>query len=112
VKRFAAILSAVLLVYAQFVPAQAVASCAGPAMNCSGACRQMPCCAAKPSSNPQPSPAVPAQSSAQNQISLFAPSVVAWTLPENLTGSKKIVSASPLPVMAAPLYARNCALLL
>jgi hypothetical protein len=111
-KRFTAILFAVLLVWAQFAPAQVMASCARPAMNCSGACRQMPCCAAKPAANSQPSPAVPVQSNAQNQISLLAPNVVAWILPKNSTDSKFSVFASPLPVMAAPLYARNCALLL
>jgi hypothetical protein len=112
VKRFAAILSVVLLVRALFVPAPAMAACAGPAMNCSDACRQMPCCAAKPAANPQSSPAVPPQPNSQNQISLLAPGVVAWTLPENSTGSKISVSASPLLTMAAPLYSRNCALLL
>jgi hypothetical protein len=112
VKRFAAILSAVLLVWAQFAPAQATAACVKPAMNCSDACRQMPCCAARPSSDSQPAPAVPAQSGAQNQISLLAPAVVSWILPENPANSFSSASVSPLTAMAAPLYTRNCSLLL
>jgi hypothetical protein len=112
VKRFAAILSVVLLVWAQFAPAQAKVACAKPMMNCSGACRQMPCCAAKPVSDPQPAPAIPAQSGAQNQISLLVPSIAAWTLPETPANSFSSVSVSPLLAPTAPLYARNCSLLL
>jgi hypothetical protein len=112
VKRFAAILFAVLLVWAQFAPAQASVACAKPAMDCSDACRQMPCCAAKPSSDSQPAPAVPAQASAQNQISLLAPGIVVWILPENFVSPAPSISASPLLAMVAPLYARNCSLLL
>jgi hypothetical protein len=112
VKRFAAILFAVMLVWAQFAPAQASVACAKPAMDCSDACRQMPCCAAKPSSDSQPAPAVPAQSGAQNQSSLLAPNIVAWILPENFASPTSSVSALPVLAMAAPLYARNCSLLL
>jgi hypothetical protein len=111
VKSLTAILFAVLLVLGQFAPASASPACAKPAMNCGGACG-MDCCAAKPASNPQPAPAIPAQSGAQNQISLLAPSIVTLTLPENPSNPFSSMSASPLLAMAAPLYARNCSLLL
>jgi hypothetical protein len=111
VKRFFAILSAALLVWMQFSTAQATAACARPAMSCSDACRQMPCCAAKPVSGSQSVPAVPTQSNAQNQILFPAPSLVIWNLPQSPASLISFVSAPP-PVMAAPLYARNCSLLL
>jgi hypothetical protein len=115
VKQLTAILFSMLLVWMQIASISVSASpvCVKPAMgNCAACCDQMACCATKPASHPQPSPAVPTQSNAQNQISLLAPSVVAWILPENPTSSKFSVSTSPLLTMAAPLYERNCALLL
>jgi hypothetical protein len=115
VKQLTAILFSMLLVWMQIAPASVPVSpvCVKPAMdNCADCCDRMACCATKPTSNPQPSPAVPTQPNAQNQISLLAPSVVAWILPKNPTSSKFSVSASPLLTMAAPLYERNCALLL
>ena len=53
-----------------------------------------------------------AQSDAQNQISLLAPSVVAWNLPQSPASLVSSVFTSPLLTMAAPLYAWNCSLLL
>jgi hypothetical protein len=112
VKQLTAILFSLLLVMGQFAPAQASAACAKPAMNCDGDCDKMDCCAAKPISNPQPVPAVPAQSNAQNQISLFVPSVVTWNLPQSSASLVSPASASPLMAVATPIYARNCSLLL
>jgi hypothetical protein len=113
VKSLTAILSVLLLVLAQFAPAQTTVACANPAMHCSAACRQMPCCAVKTASGSQRAPAVPAsKTGAQNQMSLPAPVVVLWTLPENFTVSFASVATTPLTAMAAPLYARNCSLLL
>jgi len=112
VKSLSAILSVLLLVLVQFAPAQVTVSCA-TAMHCSAACRQMPCCAAKTASGSQRAPAVPAsKTGAQNQMSLPAPVVVLWTLPDNFTVSFASVATAPLTAMAAPLYARNCSLLL
>jgi hypothetical protein len=114
VKQLIAILFSVVLVWMQVAPAPISASavCVKPAMgNCADCCDRMACCA-KPTSNPQPAPAVPTQSNAQNQISLLAPSVVAWNLPQSPVSLVSSVSASPLMAMAAPLYARNCSLLL
>jgi hypothetical protein len=112
VKQLIAILFSVLLVWTPFVPAQALATCTKPAMNCCGQNCHMPCCAGKNSSDSQSAPAVPRPSTAQNQISLLAPSVVAWNLPQAPASFVSSASASPLLAMAAPLYARNCSLLL
>jgi hypothetical protein len=113
VKKLFAILFSVLLVWMQIAPVSVSAVCVKPAMgNCADCCGRMGCCAAKPASNSQPAPAVPTQSNAQNQISLLAPSVVAWNLPQSPACLVSSASASPLLAMAAPLYARNCSLLL
>jgi hypothetical protein len=115
VKQLTAILFSVILMWMQVASAPVPASpaCVNPAMgSCTACCDRMACCATKTTSNSHPSPAVPTQSKAQNQISLLAPSVVAWTLPENSTVSKSSASALPLLTMTAPLYERNCALLL
>lgn len=115
VKRLTAILFSVLVVWMQFAPApvSALPTCVKPAMgNCADCCDRMACCLAKPTSNSQPTPAIPAQSNLQNQISLLAPSVVVWNLPQSPASLISSVSASPLMAMAVPLYERNCTLLL
>jgi hypothetical protein len=113
VKQLTAILFSVLLVWMQIAPISASPVCVKPAMgNCADCCGRMDCCAAKPASKPQPAPAVPTQSNTQNQISLLAPSVVAWNLPQSPASLVSSVSASPLLAVAAPLYAWNCSLLL
>jgi hypothetical protein len=115
VKLLSAILFSVLVGWMQISSATALASsvCVKPDMgNCADACGQMDCCAAKPASHPQPAPAVPAQSSTQNQISLLAPPVIAWNLPQSPASLVSSTSASTLLAVAAPLYARNCSLLL
>jgi hypothetical protein len=113
VKKLSAILFSVLLVWMQIAPASESVVCVKPAMgNCADCCDRMACCAAKPSTNSQPTPVVPTQSNAQNQISLLASSVVVWNLPQTSASVVSSASASPLLVSAAPLYARNCSLLL
>jgi hypothetical protein len=112
VKKLSAIIFSLVLVLAQFAPMQTASACAKPAMNCSDACRQMPCCAAKNSSDSQRAPAIPAQPNFQNQIPFLVPSVAAWILPENFANLFSSISKSSLMATVAPLYARNCALLL
>jgi hypothetical protein len=113
VKLLIAILCSVLLVWTPFAPAQALPACAKPAMNCGGAGCHMPCCAAKNSSNPQSQPAVPAQKvGAPGSITLLAPNVAAWILPESPAASISPVAASPLTAARAALYARDCARLI
>jgi hypothetical protein len=119
VKQLSAILFSVLLVWMQIAPLSAVASTSPccqkvPMDNCATSCGDADCCVAHPSSDSKPAPAVPAQSNAQIQIqiSLLTPAVVIWTLPENESGSFSSTATSPLTRASAPLYARNCALLL
>jgi hypothetical protein len=117
VKQLTAILFSALLVWVQTVPLLAVASmspcCQKTTMdNCAGSCSGADCCVAHPSPDSKPAPAIPAQINAQNQISLLAPSVVAWILPQSFASLISSVSALPLLAVTAPLYARNCSLLL
>jgi hypothetical protein len=116
VKQLTAILFSVLLVWTQIAPtpvcATASSDCPKAAAACAAVCGQMDCCVTHPNSGPQPAPAVPTQSSVQNQISLLAPAIVAWTLPENPARVISSVAALPLMATGTPLYARNCTLLL
>jgi hypothetical protein len=116
VKHLTAILFSVVLVWMQVAstPVSSLAVCEKPAMgNCAACCDRVACCTAKPASNSQPAaPAIPTQSSVQNQISLLAPAIVAWTLPENPANTISSVTALPLMATGTPLYARNCTLLL
>jgi hypothetical protein len=115
VKQLTAILSSVLLVWMQVASAPVPASpaCVKPAMgNCADCCKHTACCATKPASNSQPAPVIPTQSNAQNQVSLPAPAIVAWTLPENPVNTISSTTMSPLMATGTPLYAWNCTLLL
>jgi hypothetical protein len=67
---------------------------------------------AKPVSDPQPAPAVPAQTASQNQISLPAPATVVWLLPNHPANPFASASVSPLAATGIPLYTRNCTLLI
>jgi hypothetical protein len=69
------------------------------------------CCVAKPDSDSQPAPVIPAQT-AQNQISFLTPAMVAWLLPSHEVNLISSASVSPLMATGTPLYERNCSLLL
>jgi hypothetical protein len=112
VKRFFAILFSVLLVGAQFTPALAMPMACGKPFVSADACSQMACCMAKPVSDPQPTPAVPAQTASQNQISLLAPAKVIWLLPNHPANPFSSASVSPFAATGIPLYTRNCTLLI
>jgi hypothetical protein len=113
-KHWCAILFSMLLAWSPYAPAQALPDCAKSKMaSCDMPCCQKNCSMTQGSCGSQPAPAVPAQKTgAQNQISLLAPAVVLWTVPENFANSFSSVSASPLMATGVPLYERNCALLL
>ncbi|MGO8767112.1 MAG: hypothetical protein ACLQSR_18505 [Limisphaerales bacterium] len=78
---------------------------------CQHGCK-MPCCQAKPMSNSQPAPAVPARTASQNQLSLLAANIAVWGLTDATTS--RLPSASPISLVTkgSPLYARNCARLI
>jgi hypothetical protein len=113
VKRFTAILFAVLLVCAQFAPASsAKAICGKPGVACAAACGgHMACCTAKPDNSQSP-PAAPTQSSAQNEVSLLAPNVVAWILPGQPASLVSSINVSPLVTNGTPLFTRHCVFLI
>jgi hypothetical protein len=106
------IVCSLLLAWTNIVPAQApgtsVAS-ATPSCHCG---RKTGCCAAKQSLPVSlPVSAAPA-SSLQNQFSLLAPVIVAWTLPAIASGEVSSPLTSSLTTTGAPLFARNCAWLI
>jgi hypothetical protein len=57
-------------------------------------------------------PAVPAQSSSQNQFLILAPHALAWTLLKNETHPISFTAVSLSSVTGAPLYALDCARLI
>jgi hypothetical protein len=111
VKQLSAIFFSVMLVWAQLLAAPTPATPARPAHACCHCGGKMSCCRA-PSSGSQPMPAVPAQTGGQNQISLLAPNVPAWALPD--AALFQLSSAAPISfsVKGSPLYARDCARLI
>jgi hypothetical protein len=111
VKPLSAILSGLLLVWAQLLAAPVLPACAKqPVHACCHCGGKMSCCAVP--SGSQPMPAVPFNAGPQKQLSISAPAIVAVVLPENRAGL--ICSASRLSSMpdGAPLYARDCARLI
>jgi hypothetical protein len=110
VKPLSAILSGLLLVWAQLLAAPAPACGKQPAhagCHCGG---KMSCCSAP--SGSQPIPAVPANAGPQRHLSIFAPAIVTMALPESRAGSISSAFVSPLTASGAPLYARDCARLI
>jgi len=107
-----AIVCSFLLTGAPFLSAQAAPSCTKQNQaicHCGG---KMSCCAGKTLPNSQPTPAVPAQTSSQNQLLLLAPHALAWALLNNETHPISFTAVSPSLVTGAPLYARDCARLI
>jgi hypothetical protein len=111
VKPLSAILSGLLLVWAQLLAAPIPACAKQPAHACCHCGGKMSCCSA-PTSGSQPMPAVPSNAGPQKQFPISAPAFVAVALPENRAGL--VYSASRIPLMpeGAPLYARDCARLI
>jgi len=116
-KKLSAILFSVLLVCMQTTPLSAVAltsPCCQKVTTdtCAASCGDADCCVAHPSPDSKPAPTVPAQFNAQNQVSLLAPMIMAWALPENPANAISSITVLPLMATSVPLYERNCALLL
>jgi hypothetical protein len=91
-----------------------------PAPNCSNqpvpACCQhgvkMACCSAKPPSDSQPMPAIPAQNAGQTQLSLPPINVAVWVAPANEVDAVFASIEHPPTATKASLYMRNCAWLI
>jgi hypothetical protein len=117
VKRLSVILFSVLLVWMQVAPLAASATTlpcckAATVDRCAASGCDADCCMAHPMPNSKPTPAVPAQSGIENQISLLTLTVVVWTAPLNEAPALSSTEKSPLTGASAPLYAQNCARLL
>jgi hypothetical protein len=111
VKQLSAILSALLLVWAQLLAAPTPATPARPAHACCHCGGKMSCCPS-PSSASQPMPAVPSNAGPQKQFSISAPAIVAGASPENRVGLIGPAFRLSLMPNGAPLYARDCARLI
>jgi len=110
-KQLAAILSGLMLVWAQ-LPAVPMFVCAGqPARVCCNCGGKMSCCAPA-SSDTQPAPAIPFSAGTQNHLLLPAAAFRVGTLPENEVGLMASTTAPLSPAMSVPLYARDCARLI
>jgi hypothetical protein len=106
-----AIICSFLLAGTPLLLAQTPPACAHQTRACCHHGCTMPCCAAKSSPDSQPAPA-PAKTGGQNQFSLHTPAILLWTLPANPADSISSVPAPFLMAAGAPLFARNCVLLL
>jgi hypothetical protein len=113
VKRWLAILFGVLLLGTQFLPAQPVPSSAKCTRTCCDAAHPMPCCVT-PGCESQPStPAVPPQKcSSADQVLIMLPPAVSLTSSDFEANQNVFPPTDFLPAVGAPLYERNCALLL
>src|SRR5271154_545792 len=113
-KRLFSIMFGLMLLWLPFAPISAPASSVAVCTKCMATDCGMPnCCAAKPAQSPQPAPVVPTQNNgSQPQISLIAFAAIVWSLPE--IPANQPVSSCLLPAQAtsAPLYERNCTLLI
>jgi len=114
-KLAAAIICSLMLAGIPFLSAQTPSTACRAKSPVPACCQhgvKMPCCAANPVPDSQPSPAVPAPTASQNQLSFLAVNVVAWVLPD--AAVSQFSSASPISFVtkANPLFARNCAWLI
>jgi len=114
VKTTRAILLSLLVVWVQMVTAVEPGSsrAQNEACACPSSCKTRCCVSRSSSPAPAPAPAAPLRAGAQSELSI-PPSVSAvWVLPDSGTASISSFCASPLIAAGAPLYERNCALLL
>jgi hypothetical protein len=107
-----AIVCCFLLAGAPFLSAQTASACVKQNHACCHSGCKMDCCAGKTLPDSQPTPAVPAQTSNQNQFSLLAPRALAWVFQNNETHPISFTAVSPSSVTGAPLYALDCARLI
>ena len=107
-----AMVCSLLLMGTPFLPAQMPSPCAKQVRACCRHGGEMPCCNAKASPDSQSKPAVPSQTGSQGQLSLLASAALIWTLPVNPVDSISFHSTPSSLTADAPLYARDCALLI
>jgi hypothetical protein len=112
VKTTWAIICSLVLAGTPFLPAQTPTSCVKQVRACCQRGGEMPCCKAQSSPDSQSKPAIPSQTGNPNQLSLLATSALIWTLPANPADSISSHFISSVMTTGAPLYARDCALLI
>jgi len=112
VKTTLAIVCSLLLMGTPFLMAQTSSSCVKHVRACCQHGGEMPCCKAKSAPDSQSKPAVPAQTGNQAQLSLLVPNALIWTLPTNPADTISSHSTLSSMTASAPLYARDCALLI
>jgi hypothetical protein len=105
-----AILCSLFLAGTMFLPAQTLMpACAKHKLPaCCQHGKVMSCCAARPSSNSQPPPAVPSQTANQYQLSLIAVALAAWVQPAQSDYFPPASNADQLTATSASLCARHC----
>ena len=111
-KRPAAIVLSLILIWIQAVAAVRTTSAAPPAMCGCCACKKMECCVAQSTPGSQPLPAAPAPVPAQQQhYSAVLSVLAAWVLP---AAPSQISSSdnAPLLALSVPIFTRHCALLI
>jgi hypothetical protein len=112
-KRLFAILFSLLLVWMQAVAAtQAPISGVKRAVCTCCDCGRTDCCVTPTSVPAAPTPAAPIRTGVQNELGLFAPASVAWTLPAVEVQVFSPAAFSPLTTADVPLFTRHCALLI
>src|SRR4051812_2346431 len=113
-KSLLAIVCSLLFAWTQVVPASSAlsanAQCA-PVRSCCH-CSTGSCCAPLPSAPAQPVSATPISSDSQNELCSLTPASALWILPVLASVELRSPFSSPLTTVSAPLYARNCALLI
>lgn len=87
-----------------FLPSKAVCAC--------GDCKQMDCCVTPAAPNPQSLPVTVVPAGSQNNLSIPASTLVAWTLPATATTQVSASTSAPLPALGVPLFTRHCARLI
>jgi len=110
VRKLLAILFSLLLVWTQTEIAAQLPATRPPAAT--RACCECGCCVSQPSPVSAPAPAAPARYAIEQQLSTPPATSALWVLPEAEARSVSVPSSSPLIAAGAPLYERNCALLL
>ncbi len=111
-KRVAAIILSLMLLWLQakaaapmtFLPAKAVCACCD--------CKQMNCCVTSAPPATQSLPATVAPTASQNTLPVFAAALEMWTLPASDLAHVSAFASTPLPAPGLPLFTRHCARLI
>ena len=111
-KRAAAIVLSLMFLWLQaissaqtsFVPTKAVRACCG--------CNQMDCCVTPTATDPESVPVTIVPGRSQTNLSIPAPTLVAWTLPITAPAAISASASAPLPAPGVPFFTRHCARLI